>query len=312
MADEQNLFYKHSGKFSPTAPVAMIVGGGLVGLVAGAVYGVIDWYSPIIYLNLIATVGLGFLVGWVVLKTARATHVRNPVLVGVCGLVAGAAAWYASWVSWVLAGSGWSGDMLILRPDHLWTLADFLAIDGVWGLGRSGEPVSGLALKGVWVIEALIILGIAVVFPYRKIAQTPYSESERAWADHTEVLPALELIPKDQRKAFRQRLADGDFTGLAELAPVADEAAAWTLYQLISTEPDGGGGEHFLTITTVENAVNKKGEVNTTTTHVARNVVIDAESRALIKEIVGERPGDTAENGSEDGDGETVDEETAV
>lgn len=295
MATDNAMFYKHSGKFSPTAPVAMVVAGGVLGLLAGAVYGVIAAYSPIIYLNLVATVGTGFAVGWGVLKMARAQHVRNPALVGACGVLAGLVAWYASWVMWLWAMGSWSMDWLVLRPDYLYYIADELAIDGVWSVGSSGEPVSGLALKGVWIVEALIMLAIGAGYPAREIARTPYSETERAWADYHEVLPPLALIPKADRKAFKIRLKDGDFGCLGELPPAAEGDAAWTTYELISTQPEGGGEAHFLTIHTVENTVDKKNNVTTTTKCVARNVIIDAESRDLIKQIVrADQPHDAA------------------
>ncbi|MEO0514770.1 MAG: hypothetical protein AAF086_05680 [Planctomycetota bacterium] len=296
MATDNALFYKHSGKFSPTAPVAMVVAGGGLGLLTGALYGVMVAYSPIIYLNLVATVGTGFAVGWGVLKMARAQRVRNPALVAGCGVLAGLVAWYGSWVTWLWAMGGWSMDWLVLRPDYLYYISQELAIDGVWSIGSSGTAVSGLALKGVWVVEALIMLVIGGGYPAREIARTPYSETERAWADYHEVLPPLALIPKTERKGFKQRLKNGDFTVLAELGPVAEDELSWTQYQLISTQPEGGGESHFLTIRTVENAVNKKGEVTTTNQVVARNVIIDAESRDLIKQIVeADRPApDTA------------------
>lgn len=197
---------------------------------------------------------------------------------------------------WLWALTGWTADGFFFRPIHIYRLADWLTINGVWGIG-DGEPVAGVALWAVWIVEALILLGVGAVFPFKKIAQTPYSETDDAWADHAEMLPPLKLIPPDERQDFYARLAAGDVGPLVELAPAEEGAPSWTRYQLVSTQPDGGGREHFLSIHTVEEHLKSTDETVVVITPVVRHLVIDPEARRLIAEIVREK--EDADGGDE-------------
>ena len=60
---EAKKYYEHSGAVGVIGPMYMVVFGGVGALVLGAVYGYAIFYIPIIYFNVLITVGFGAGVG---------------------------------------------------------------------------------------------------------------------------------------------------------------------------------------------------------------------------------------------------------
>jgi len=302
------LFYKPSGRFSPASPLLMLTAGIPAGLLMGAVYGALDFYSPIIYLNALALAAIGWVLGVMVLKIARAVHLRNATLAGVCGALAGLAALYAAWVAWIYLLFGRAPDMLLFSPQKLWLTSRVVAEQGAWTLG-SGGPVKGVMLNGVWAVEALILVGFATVWPALQLSRMPYSEKTHQWADQTEELPPLAAIAAEDRKAFKASLRGGEFEALGRLKPAREGGDAFTVCTGRTTDPPGD--EVFLTLEAVDISVNKKGESQVSKTCLARNMIVDPAAWGVIRGIAesdaaGTGPRGGGRAGSVDGDDEPV------
>ncbi|MEM6393446.1 MAG: hypothetical protein AAF797_11785 [Planctomycetota bacterium] len=274
------LYYKSSGRFPSYAPVALLATGAVVGIVGGAIYGLAVWYIPIIYLNILLTIGLALLAGGAVLGVSRWTHTRNGGLVLIAGLLAGVAALYASWVGWLWALS--EREVLVLDPREIWYVMQAISENGLWSIGSSGTPVSGLALWAVWFIEAAMIVAGAAGVAFVGYQRTPYSESAKAWMTDTETLPPL--APIADHAAFRRGVEGSDFGILTELGPVPEGTDTFTLYDLISVPNDNR--EHLLTVTSVTLTANKKGEIQENRKPVVNRLIIDAETRELLSQII--------------------------
>ena len=292
---DDTLFYKPSGRFSPAAPFLMLAAGIPAGLLLGAIYGVVDFYSPIIYLNVILLGAVGWILGEVVLKIARRAHVRNAWLAGSCGLVAGVSALYAAWVAWIFVLGDRTSDSLFFNPAQLLELANYLAVDGVWSLGSSGGAVNGIFLKAIWCVEALALVGFATVFPALNLARTPYSEATGQWADNATELPPLAAVEAGERKAFRKKLQQGEFETLGQLKPLRGEATSFTVATGRTTSPPGD--EVFLTLETVDVVTPKKGDPQIRKTCLARNMIVDAAAWMVMAEIAGSGGGDAGTGG---------------
>ena len=277
------LFYKPSGRFSPAAPFLMLAAGVPAGLLLGALYGVVDYYSPIIYLNAVLLAAVGWVLGGVVLVISRRAHVRNAWLAGACGLVAGAAALYAAWVAWIFVLFGRGPDSLVFSPKPLFDVANVLAVDGVWSLGSSGGAVKGLFLKAIWTVEALVLVGFATLWPMLTLGMMPYSEKTHQWADQEEELPPLSAIAAADRKGFRAALLNGEFEVLAGLQPAGEAGDSFTVCTGRTTDPPGD--EVFLTLETVDLRVNKEGQTQKIRTGLASNMIVDPEAWGVIRGI---------------------------
>ncbi|HTI49518.1 MAG TPA: hypothetical protein VL475_01150, partial [Planctomycetaceae bacterium] len=82
-------FYRHSG----TAPAfgilrTFIMGAGAATFLA-IIYAFAIHYIPFVYLNLLMTLGMGMVVGWVVSREAKAAKIRHGVLPALIGLACG-------------------------------------------------------------------------------------------------------------------------------------------------------------------------------------------------------------------------------
>lgn len=299
------VYYRHSGKFGITALPAMMIVGAMVAVVLGLIYGIAVLYIPIIFLNVLLTVGLGFAVGWVVFSVAKLTHVRSPLLALTVGLIAGIVAEWAAFVGWIAALS--EGDFIILDPVLLAVeVLPAIAEQGVWGLSESA-PVTGMMLYAVWLIEAAIIILIAGLLPFRKLASLAYCEDCRAWVRDRNVLPAMELLPDAQ--TARKSLEQGDFSLFGQFKAVPAEQPQYT--EVALSRCGGCDALHLMTMDTVQITQDSKGNTNTNRAHIVENLLIDGESRELILQIA-QTPlaaGDaaTAETDSEQ-DAEPVDD----
>ncbi len=272
--------YCHSGRFPLPAPLAIVLVTGLVGALAGAVYGVLVLLIPLIYVNFIGTCGLGFLIGWLTLKLSVAMKVRNTTVVTMCGLTAGLLSLHAAWVGWVFALSDY--EVIVLSPSVIYTdLAPVLAEDGVWGLS-SDLMVRGWMLYGVWVIEATIIIGFATVYPAKAVARMPFDETQQSWANQGHVLPSFKALDPDQQRSLRERLLGGDWEPLLRLQPADDTEMSFTQLTVLSSDPSSE--VHFVTIRSAHVFVDSDGSSKSQSTDIVRNLIIDNATReALIR-----------------------------
>ena len=98
--------YQHSGKVPLGGMLLTLVGGGALGITLGAVYGLVIYYSPFVYINAIVTFALGAFLAFGVGTLAKFGKIRNAAVVAVLGLLIASAAYYVHWVVWVERMSG--------------------------------------------------------------------------------------------------------------------------------------------------------------------------------------------------------------
>lgn len=261
-----------------SALLAVLAAGLLVAVILGALYGVLDFYIPIIYLNIIMTVGVGAGVGYTLYRAARALRIRNPGLVLVLGAVCGLVADYVAFVTWLLPVFDWQ--VLLWHPVWVARALSAVAEIGVWGLSK-GSTVSGGFLYTVWGVELLIIVGMAALLPYSFLRAMAYCEDCRQWVeDKTPVMP-FEAIT--DAKAFRKSLEQGEFGVLGSIKPVAAEEPNYAYLELSRCR--GCDNLHLLTVRNVKTTFDKAGKATKNEEAVVENLLIDAESRELVLQL---------------------------
>lgn len=271
------LYYSHSGKFKIHAPFVLFLGVGICSILLGAVYGVGMFYCPSVYISLFLPFGVGLAVGGMVYLVAKWTHIRNTTMLITAGLLLGLLLEYTAFIAWIYALSEW--ELIIYMPQDLKGLLSFLAIDGVWEV--FGVVFKGPMLYFAWAVELTIILACAAILPWKFIQPKAYCEQCNRWiTDHKSVLP-FEMI--NDTAGFKAQLEQGEFAILGSLAGVPQSAPEYTSYDL--SHCSSCNDLHLLSIETIKTTIDGEGKAQTNKTDVIRNLLIDAESMALIEEL---------------------------
>ena len=222
---EHMHFYRESGKFSPVGVIGAVAASAVTAAILGFVYAYAIYYIPIIYLNFFITLAFGAGVGYVAGFMAKSGKTRNTKVVLLLGLVAGVLALYFQWVFWV-------GIVFEEVPEighvyglgFLWELILAINENGVWGMGSSGEPVTGIVLWIVWGIEAVMIVG-AATFVALMVCNGVFCERCNQWAD--EALGGVNLALSDELNAVLPALSEGHFGGLKSVPLAGHDDAAY-------------------------------------------------------------------------------------
>ena len=149
-------------KSSKIVPLGGFFKTGLMGIVSaaigGALYAVLDFYNPFIYVNILATIGLGAIIGAMVSMGSTSGHVRNSLVSHLAVLASAAFGLYISWVTFIYLLSG-VDSLLVFDPLILVQIIDQIAEIGVWEM--KGFQPKGWQLYGFWGVETLLIVGFA-------------------------------------------------------------------------------------------------------------------------------------------------------
>ena len=264
-------YYKPSGQFSPLAPIYLLIASVTVFPLLGLIYSYAIWYIPFIYINVLITGACGFAIGFIVDRSAiRLGKVRNNALAMLLALVGGFVACYFQWVVWVdlainisdsVGGSRIGFSISNIKLDEVLTLAADPALVvsliseinavGTWGL--AGGAVSGIFLTIIWIIEAVILLGIPVLMA-SKASKKPFSESTNNWMKEKNAGAFAFITEPHQLVA---NLEGGNFNELKEIPRAETTSADHSSFTLYFSE----NSEYCLTITNKKAKLNDKGKL---------------------------------------------------
>lgn len=273
------LYYRHSGRCTAPALFATLAAGCLSALVLGPIYAIIVFYMPIVYVNVLLTIGLGALLGVIIRKVAMAQHIRSLAMILLIAAVTACVTIYASFVGWLLPVAGWS--YFFFTPTDVLDVLDQVAEVGVWSL--KGDTVKGTFLIIIWIGEAVTILGGTMYFAYEEIAKTPYCEHCSQWLPVKTMVGPFEKVA--DAKALRADLEQGNFAALGAIKPLAPDAAAteFSDYELTDcpTCPDMA----VVSIRNVLLVADKEGKITPKINVIVNRLLIDHDSCELIKQL---------------------------
>lgn len=177
-------------KFFIEAPLAL-AGAAIL----GALYQVIMHYLPLIYLDAIICVFMGFVTGYAVRLLVKSTHCRNKLAGAGLGLAAAlVAVAVGHYIEYqfnrpgIVASAPPDIRAIVDAKMTFWDYIDIRAESG-WSIGKVGTTnansptISGAMSYVVWGIEAIIIAAGAVFGAY-SATREPYCESCNKWANH--------------------------------------------------------------------------------------------------------------------------------
>ena len=265
-------YYKPSGK----APVSGLVILLLVGIAAAFAlsfpYVLAVHYIPFIYVNFFVTLGYGFGLAMAMITANHFGKIRSSGKASLVALIVGLAACWFQWVYYLSLLPSGEGQFindfyrqLIAHPDTVFRFMGELSEQGTWGIGKIGrsptDAVSGIPLIFVWVVEAIIIVGIPVLVGGSS-ALKPFSELLGRWANEEKLpLPAPFVDDVDAAKAA---LESGNFSIFLDASPVVEPQLSELTLHVVDGDPDCC----YLSVTNVTIKLDKKGKEERETTDI--------------------------------------------
>ncbi len=262
--------YQHSGKAPIGGVLLTLVGGVVAGVLLGAIYGFLIYWSPFVYINAFITFGFGVVLATVVGSLGKLGKLRNVAVLTVIALLTAVLAYFVHWVVWVERMTG----SLLLQPDQMWAFLSTVNALGPWSI--FGWTPTGAALWGIWGIEALVIIGLGTVSAHGLI-DIPYCEETKQWTKES-ILPErfgpLDDVPK----------VDSPNSLLQALRPESDATPAYTEVAIATAE---GSELRCVSVNAVSVETNKEGKEETEKTNIVKNMLFDRDSFERLMQLGG-------------------------
>ncbi len=271
--------YIHSGKAPLTGLMMAMLAGLATAVVLGVAYAFAVVYIPIVYLNLLLTMGFGAAIGGVVGYAAKLGHVRSRLMPSMVAVVCGLVGLYIAWGADFLARVGIKLGIDFLdafRPELLMKYMKFFYENGFWAIGHgvgnnNQQMVSGIVLAAVWLAEAGIIVGMAAFVSWATLGNLVYCEHCEKWSRSQKDVQRLTLGVPD---AILAQIMAGDLSPL-DAWPRANPGDQFFI-RLNLDFCDGCENSNYLTMERVVTQLDKKGKPQQVVTPIVKRMPIDA------------------------------------
>ena len=263
--------YQLSGRWSPVGLAMPLVVMAVITAIGGIVYSAFIHWNPYVYISFIATFFYCFGIGWLTSKLVKIGKTRHRQMAFVSGFACGCVALYLAWVAHVFM---LIGEVLIVPTqllDYVIQLSEF----GSWGIGD--EPLTGVLLILVWLIEAGFFLVLPGLTVYAEISDTPFCEEKDVWLEEREIIDTVALFNDEELAA----IADGDLAALVHAQPRSAKDLAWMRLTLKYSEHSQE--THTLSLAVVHLQQNKDGQLEEHVTELSDDLLLDQEAFAVIK-----------------------------
>ena len=215
------MYYKHSGHFSVIGLLVAAALGSAAALLLGFSYS----HGLVLITDermaFAATAAFGALLGVAVGYGLVWGKVRSqPVGAAVTATIS-AFALYISWAVWVsltidsehLEPVNWL--QLAARPGMLWSLICAINQDGTWSLG-SDPVMKGTTLWAVWIVEAALVIGLALTIQKAILGLHAFCERCERWCSRGAKIPLA--LPQNLAQ-LKLQLEANDLRTLDGLGP---------------------------------------------------------------------------------------------
>ena len=282
MSSEIFESYRHSGKFEPKGPLLALVTALTVGFPSGFVYAYVMKWLPSVLLRIFGTAAFGVAFGLLILWLMRWGKVRSAPIAGLCGVVAGLVGLFFAWNGHVHAM--FKNAPILNSPTAVLAAMSYLYENGSWALRGSGN-VTGVVLAIVWVVEAVIIVGLSTLLPFSNILETPFCEKNQCWLNEEKKIDTLDAFNDPEQQAAFKR---GDLGPLVQARPRNSDSAAFARLTLKHSPQC----DVFCTVRVENVTLKKDNEGNTveSKTELTRNLVLPQSMLGLITKFENFKP----------------------
>jgi hypothetical protein len=275
--------YRRSGKYPLPGLLLPVVAAVVVGVPLGLVYAYLIKWIPFAIVNVLITGSYGFVFGWVTKQMVKAGRVRHAGLAALCGLGAGLIGLYFEWsghLHTLTKDAPW-----VFAPDEIWRGMQVLFKEGSWSLRGNNNNVTGFRLVLFWLIEAGIIVVLAVLMPSAFVASTPFCEQSRCWLDEERKIDTLAAFSDlTQLDALRA----GDLMPLTLAPPKAADATEFT--RLLLKRSPKCRVFFTLCVENVKTEIDDEGDRKEKTRDLTADLVLPASMFDLIAQLADLKP----------------------
>lgn len=279
--------YQHSGGIGALGIPLMLLLGGASAFVLGVIYSFALAWIPIIYINFLLTAGFGALIGLIVGACGKAGNVRNPMVIGIFGLLIATFGLYVAWAFDCRARFG--GQVcpgpLFLPPDLISYITQFYQ-QGFWGLGRGNVMVSGIFLGLIWLAELGVILGLGWLLAHGFVASLPFCEHCDRWAEQQQEVARVQ--PSETDMLALELLCDGQISALRSFQQSPPDADAFI--RIDTAHCPDCQSSNFVTVSLIEVTQDKDGDRRLASRALIENMIVTDGDFKLLHEIVPELP----------------------
>ncbi len=302
--------YKASGRVGfLSLPLLILV---LVAAVALAfVYQLALHWIPLIYVNFLATIGMGMALGFGGAWVVRHGKVRNVFVATSLAILFGVAAlgakYFFQYRSMLDAATNLVMQENNLPEDQRADVRKFLVDGGLtfldhldiranqgWALGRgggNGMPIHGVFVYLIWAIEAGIIFYFAVK-ETKRAAGEPFSEQLHTWASESDVVMTLPINDPSMVSKIQSAAGVGDLLEIP--IPKTDVSNQFAIYK-VNSIPGHEFEDAYLSVSLLTITGNKNGEPVKSEISLVKHAVLSAENRrhlienaSLLREAIAE------------------------
>ena len=259
--------YEHSGKAPLGGILLTLIGGTVAGIVLGAIYGFLIYWSPFVYINAFITLGFGFGLAVSVGGLGKVGKIRNAGVLTVVALIVAAVAYYVHWSVWV----GRMTEAQVVDPGTLWAFVSTVNALGPWSI--FGWTPTGFALWAIWGIEAIVIVGLGTVSAHGMI-DIPFCEDTGQWATET-TLPGHFAPLNSPNVASPSSL-------LQALQPNQDSSAAYTEVAVATAD---GSELRCVSLNSVVVEKDKDGKEEAEKQTIVKNMLFDRDSFERLMQL---------------------------
>ncbi len=272
---DETRYYQPSG----AVPILGLVLGSAVAIflatICGFVFGVVEFYNPIIYVNFLGAFFVPAMVGNAVRSTLIKLKVRNWTFSMLLGLLTATAILYSAWWAYVVAVVKW--ELLSPDPTFLWGIIGLISDNGVWSIKR--YTPTGVVLWILWAIEA----GAIYFFTMMSVLDTPPPFCEDCDQVTTQKIAPHPFSMKDSLQ-MRDELEDGRADLL--LASVRDYPGANCFLRLTVNACPTCDESYFAVIETVTITVDNEGKSSSSNTTTIPWIKVDAKIVAELEALI--------------------------
>ena len=279
------LYYKHSGRFTPFGALAGIFGG-IVGSVPLAwlySYGIIQ--IPYIKLRAFSTIFFGLAAGACAGFAMIWGKVRSRTVAALIGFVTSCSALYVSWGFWLhqvfALGNYNLNTLAVMRnPAGMWNIMQRVREVGTWG-STADSMTKGTELTVIWSAEALAVLICGTFAAIAIVTRKPFCENCDAWCNRAE---KLVFFPSVFGSDLKQRLEAKDFSFIEKLVPTS-EKFAHLAFELHSCSTCNMLNTLSVTQVLVQPAKSRWSQAKVDRKHLLNMLLISPEEAALLRRV---------------------------
>lgn len=282
MAEDRNnnLYYKHSGRFSLPKLSLNISLSIIISAILALIYCLIDKYNPFIYIQAIITFFLVALLGIINSEFLLSSKVRNKAINIGYGLTIGFTTLYFSWLFWIYSVLDYKYSLLDIVLSPIGLLQTINALNKVYVISVYSTQITGGSLLALWLLESLFIVGGITYYTLSGQKFTVFCESCENWCKGDKT---FELENKVELNTIKRVLEAKNLSYLKQLSIKSNTSPSWL--RLYTRKCHNCSTTNTLTVSEINLKINNQGEVSEQEKEIISDLLISSQETTQLENI---------------------------